>query len=292
MNKSNFAVCALLLTLSMAATAGAVLFQNQLLFSPGHESVTTAWIRFNDLISGDWRHYGQMFTKWQSGLFREIFFWTVVCLPVIFFLHYMAIGPKSFSHEKGEVFYFAVFVRLVHWIAAIFFTLLVLTGLTMVFGKLFGGGALVRSARYIHIVSALIFVLDAPVMFLMWAKDMFPAAYDIKWLFMLGGYLSREKKPVPAGRFNAGQKMWFWLSMVGGGFMAWTGYSMFTFAAATDALRLAAIIHNFLGAALAGFLIIHLYMSLFAIRGSLRSMITGFKAREEVEILHSRYVLD
>ena len=293
MKKSYHAVCALVLMLTMvAAASGTALCQNQLLFSPGYQSITAAFSQFKGIITGDWQHYGELFTRWQSGLFRQIFFWTVVSLPVVFLLHYLAIGPKSFSHDKGEVFYFSVFARLVHWIAAIFFTLLVVSGLSMVFGKVLGGGSLVRTARYIHIVSALIFAIDAPLMFLMWVKDMFPMPYDVKWFFIVGGYLSREKKPVPAGRFNAGQKVWFWLATLGGGVMAWTGYRMFSFGFGTDALRLSAIIHNFLAAALTAFFIIHLYMSLFAIKGSLRSMITGLKAREEVEILHSRYRID
>ena len=293
MNKSYIPLWAIFLASSaIAATAGAVFCQDQLLFSPGHESVTAAFQQFSSLIVGDWQQNGRLFVEWQPALFRNIFFWTIVCIPLVFLVHYLAIGPKSFSHEKGEVFYFGVFTRLVHWVAAVFFSLLVLTGLTMVFGKLFGGGALVRSARYVHIVSALIFAIDAPVMFLIWVKDMLPRPYDIKWLFMMGGYLSKAKRPVPAGRFNAGQKMWFWLSTLGGGYMAWSGYRMFSFGAETGALRVAAIIHNFLGAALAGFFMIHLYMSLFAIKGSLKSMLTGYKPREEVEILHSRYHAD
>jgi len=50
-----------------------------------------------------------------------------------------------------------------------------------------------------------------------------------------------------------------------------------------------AMIHNFLGAALVALFLVHLYMSLFAISGSITSMLTGYKPREEVEILHSRY---
>ncbi len=290
MNRSSLVLYVFFLLLcSIAAAAGMALCQNQFLFSPGHESITAAFSQFKGTIVGDWNHYGRLFIEWQPALFRAIFFWTIIGLPLVFLIHFIAIGPKDFSHERGEVFYFSSFTRLVHWVAAIFFSLLVLTGLAVVFGKTFGGGSLIRSLRYVHVVSALVFTVDAAVLFLIWVRDMFPAPYDVKWLLILGGYLSKAKRPVPAGRFNAGQKAWFWLSTIGGGFMAWTGYQMFSFGVEAEALRLAAIIHNFLGAALVGFFIIHLYMSLFAIKGSLRSMITGFKPREEVEIMHSRY---
>ena|GEM_PF-7050420 len=51
-------------------------------------------------------------------------------------------------------------------------------------------------------------------MFLLWVKEMLPRPYDIKWFFIMGGYLSKEKLPIPAGKFNGGQKMWFWLVTV------------------------------------------------------------------------------
>jgi formate dehydrogenase subunit gamma len=56
-----------------------------------------------------------------------------------------------------------------------------------------------------------------------------------------------------------------------------------------DTVRLYVIVHNFLGMAIVAFYLTHVYMSVFAIAGSLQSMITGYKPQEEVEILHSRY---
>ena len=74
-------------------------------------------------------------------------------------------------------------------------------------------------------------------------------------------------RQVLAGKFNAGQKLWFWLSTAGGFVMAYTGYVIWAFQGTVDNLRLMAIIHNFLGAALTAVFIVHLYMSLFAIKG-------------------------
>lgn len=126
-------------------------------------------------------------------------------------------------------------------------------------------------------------------MFFMWLREMLPALYDIKWMFIMGGYLSKEKKPVPAGKFNAGQKMWFWLATVGGFVMAFSGYFLWNFQAPVDSLRLLAIIHNFLAAALTALFMVHLYMSLFAINGSLQSMISGYKPKDEVDVMHGKY---
>lgn len=241
------------------------------------------------LVSGHWPQYGQMFTHLQSSLFGRIFLGVLILVPAAYLLHLLVIGAKKFSHDGPMVLYFRIGVRLIHLIAAVSFSLIVITGLLMVFGRFFGGGMPIRIGRYVHIYAAIVFAVDAVLLFVMWIKDMLPRAYDISWALMMGGYLSKEKKPVPSGKFNAGQKVWFWVATAGGGIMAYTGYYLHTFGQATDTLRIFAIIHNFFGAFMVAFFLTHLYMAIFAVKGSLRSMVTGYKSKEEVDIMHSLY---
>lgn len=240
-------------------------------------------------ITGDWQKLGQPFTQLQSELFWKIFLGVITVIPGVFLLHFLIVGAKSFAHDGPQILFFNFFTRIVHWIGAISFALLVITGLLIIFGAIFGGGAPIRLARHIHIINAMVFAVVAVFMFLIWVKDMFPTFYDIKWIFILGGYLSKKKKPVPAGKFNAGQKAWFWLATVGGGIMAYTGYIIWGMNGDLDTVRLYTIVHNVLGMVLISLFLTHLYMSLFAIKGSLHSMISGYKPKEEVDILHSRY---
>ena len=240
-------------------------------------------------ITGDWQKLGQPFTQLQSELFWKIFLGVITVIPGVFLLHFLIVGAKSFAHDGPQILFFNFFTRIVHWIGAISFALLVITGLLIIFGAIFGGGAPIRLARHIHIINAMVFAVIAVFMFLIWVKDMFPTFYDIKWIFILGGYLSKKKKPVPAGKFNAGQKAWFWLATVGGGIMAYTGYIIWGMNGDLDTVRLYTIVHNVLGMVLIALFLTHLYMSLFAIKGSLHSMISGYKPKEEVDILHSRY---
>lgn len=240
-------------------------------------------------ITGDWQKLGQPFTQLQSELFWKIFLGVITVIPGVFLLHFLIVGAKSFAHDGPQILFFNFFTRIVHWIGAISFALLVITGLLIIFGAIFGGGAPIRLARHIHIINAMVFAVIAVFMFLIWVKDMFPTFYDIKWIFILGGYLSKKKKPVPAGKFNAGQKGWFWLATVGGGIMAYTGYIIWGMNGDLDTVRLYTIVHNVLGMVLISLFLTHLYMSLFAIKGSLHSMISGYKPKEEVDILHSRY---
>ena len=244
------------------------------------------------VIAGDWPKYGQLFTTLQGQWFWQVFLGIITVIPGAFLLHYVIIGAKHFDHEGEKILFFPLFIRVVHFFAAVSFSLLVLTGLMMIFGKYLGGGALIRTARYIHIGAALVFIVPAMCMFVTWLRDMLPQLHDIAWMVMLGGYLSKEKKPVPAGKFNAGQKMYFWFATVGGGAMAYTGYIIWGMGGGVDTVRLYAIIHNILGMGILAFYLTHVYMSVFAIAGSLESMKTGYKPKEEVDILHSRYQYD
>lgn len=242
-----------------------------------------------DGITGNWQEYGKMFTMLQGQWFSKIFLIIVTAIPAVFLLHYLIIGAKHFDHDGEQILFFSLFIRIVHFVAAISFSLLVITGLLVIFGSFFGGGGLIRLARDIHIVSALVFVVPGFLMFVTWFKDMLPQLHDIAWMFIMGGYLSKKKKPVPAGKFNAGQKMYFWFATVGGGVMAYTGYIMYGFGADLDTVRIFAMVHNFLGMGIVAFYLTHVYMSVFAIAGSLESMKTGYKPKDEVDILHSRY---
>lgn len=56
-----------------------------------------------------------------------------------------------------------------------------------------------------------------------------------------------------------------------------------------DMLRAAAIIHNVMGFAVLALFITHVYMSMFAIKGAVHSIITGYVEEEEVKILHSTW---
>ncbi len=71
--------------------------------------------------------------------------------------------------------------------------------------------------------------------------------------------------------------------------MAVTGYFLYILQGNIDILRLSSIIHNALGAVLVAMFLIHLYMSIVAIKGSLGSMINGYKNETELKILHSRF---
>lgn len=244
--------------------------------------------------------FAEYFVQLQSsGFFANLAAFAIIAVLLAFVGHYVIVGPKSFSHSHGKVYAFNVFERLIHAIAAVAWVILVPTGIIMMFGDAFGGGFFVRLCKNLHGLSTILFAISLPFMFFFWVSRMLPAKYDIKWAMILGGYLSKKKRPIPAGKFNLGQKAWFWVATAGGFVMIVTGAAMYfldyEIPAASgeffgisqiEFLRLSAIIHNVLGAACAVFLLVHVYMAVFCIKGAIHAIINGYKEEEEVYILH------
>ncbi len=243
---------------------------------------------------------GYWFTFIQSKIFVKAFLAITFGVPLAFLVHYLIIGPMIFSHDRKKIYVFNIFHRIIHWLAGVAFIVLVPTGLVMVFASSFGGGEFVRVCKDLHFVATFVFIISVVPMFLMWLKEMLFNMADVKWMMILGGYLSKEKFPIPAYKFNAGQKMWFWASTLGGMLMIVTGLIMYfqdfhvPFLQAwglsqIDLLRASGILHNVFGLLITALFFTHLYMSIFAIKGAIHSMISGYKEEEELEILHSLF---
>ncbi len=61
------------------------------------------------------------------------------------------------------------------------------------------------------------------VSLVLWSKDARFAPYDKEWLKKHGGYVGGKEVEVPAGRLNAGQKIFFWLAVALSFIMGVTG---------------------------------------------------------------------
>lgn len=104
--------------------------------------------------------------------------------------------------------------RLAHWTMAFTFVALALTGLLLMFGKyvlapVFGMSVFAWFASIsmvIHNFIGPLFAVSVVVFFIMYVKDNMPEKADIEWLKKGGGLFGHA----PAGRFNMGEKVWFW----------------------------------------------------------------------------------
>ena len=170
--------------------------------------------------------------------------------------------------------------RLVHWVVGVTFVLLLATGLAFAHPSLFfltsllGGGP---AARVLHPWVGAVFSVALLAMIGIWIRDMFLDTADRRWLKALPAYVTRDRGNVPpAGKYNAGQKLFFWSQLafgvlfLGSGILLWfpSGWGAST-------LQWMRVIHYAmtLGGGVA--LVVHVYLGTLAYPGTARSMIDG-----------------
>ena len=161
--------------------------------------------------------------------------------------------------------------------------LLALTGLNVTFGKQIvlpvigpeAFTALSQWAKYIHNYVSFAFVLGIVLMFLLWTKDNIPSGRDIRW-FMQGGGLVGAGHP-EADRFNGGQKIIFWSTVLGGAALAISGYIlMFPFTVTDMAgMQLANVVHGVVGVILVAVIVGHIYIGSIGMEGAFDAMGSG-----------------
>ncbi len=128
---------------------------------------------------------------------------------------------------------FNTFERFVHWVTASSFVVLALSGLNVLYGRyvikpIIGTDAfatLALGAKYAHNYIAFAFMLGIVFMFIVWVRHNIPNSGDLRWLSVGGGLFSKGVHP-PAHRFNAGQKIMFWLVILGGLTLSVSGLSL------------------------------------------------------------------
>ncbi len=113
--------------------------------------------------------------------------------------------------------------RFGHWLVAGSFIVLGLTGLNMLYGRyvlapVIGPDAfawLTMMGKYAHNYLAFAFMVGLVLIFVLWVRHNFPDKTDLTWLAKAGGLFTKHSHP-PAKKFNAGQKILFWLVILGG----------------------------------------------------------------------------
>ncbi|MFM2320151.1 MAG: hypothetical protein RLZZ215_2772, partial [Pseudomonadota bacterium] len=169
-----------------------------------------------------------------------------------------------------------------HWMVAILFILAGLSGLALFhpalfwLSSLFGGGGWTRILHPFLGVAMFFFFLILALRF--W-KHNHLTKNDRKWLGQIGDVIAgNDDKLPPVGRYNAGQKLLFWvmilcmLALLVTGIMFWRPWFANNFS--IELVRLAALIHAFAAWVLIAGIMVHIYAA-FWIKGTMRGMLTG-----------------
>ncbi|MDX1711711.1 MAG: formate dehydrogenase subunit gamma [Rhodovibrionaceae bacterium] len=127
-------------------------------------------------------------------------------------------GPSGRTIER-----FNGLERFTHWLTASCFVVLALTGLNLLYGRYvllpvigpeaFAG--LTTAGKYAHNFLAFPFMLGLVLMFVLWVRHNIPNKYDLIWISKAGGLFTTGSHP-PSKKFNAGQKIIFWLVILTG----------------------------------------------------------------------------
>jgi formate dehydrogenase subunit gamma len=173
--------------------------------------------------------------------------------------------------------------RFAHWLSATSFMLLGLTGLNLAFGKsvvlpVIGPEAftvVTQAGKFVHDYVSFAFALGIILMFVMWVKDNLPSGRDISW-FAQGGGLVGSKHPA-ADRFNGGQKLIFWSTVLGGIALSVSGYLMMFRPSdiAINGFQLALIVHGVTGLIMIAIIFAHVYIGSLGMEGAFEAMGKG-----------------
>jgi formate dehydrogenase subunit gamma len=198
---------------------------------------------------------------------------------------YLLIGRIRISAGRSgqKVLRFKAFERFSHWLTAVSFVLLGLTGLNITFGKivllpLIGSDAfseISQLAKVVHNFTSFAFVAGLVLIAVIFIKDNFFEKIDIDWLRQGGGFI--KSKHAPAGRFNLGEKLVFWLSLGAGIAVSASGFLLlFPFYGTNIAeMQLAQVIHAVVAVLFVALILAHIYIGTLGMEGAFEAMGSG-----------------
>ena len=229
---------------------------------------------------------GQTWRELRNGPITFYGGWLVVLVMMVIAAIYFAMGPiKLHDQPTGRMIErFTLAERWSHWVTAISFCVLGASGLIILFGKhvllpvigytLFAW--LTSLAKNLHNFVAPLFMVSLLVFIVMYVKDNLPEKGDFAWF--ANGWKIFKGEHLPSGRFNAGEKAWFWggvvvLSLI----ICASGLVLLfpNFDQVRATMQQASVIH-----AVAAVLVIaaglgHIYMGTIGMEGAYRNMRDG-----------------
>ncbi|MGB9365313.1 MAG: formate dehydrogenase subunit gamma [Xanthobacteraceae bacterium] len=226
----------------------------------------------------DWRHFHEVTLRWIGGI-------AVLGMLILLVAFYLIRGQvKLESGFSGRrIVRFNGFERFVHWMTATCFIILAISGLNITFGKpllmpLIGEAAFAgwsQWAKYAHNYLSFPFTIGVFCIFLIWIAGNIPNKVDVEWAKRGGGIVGHDHPP--AYRFNGGQKMIYWIVVIGGTAVAITGYLlMFPFyAAGIQGMQTAQTIHAIVAVLFVAAMLAHIYIGTIGMEGAFEAMGEG-----------------
>jgi formate dehydrogenase subunit gamma len=173
----------------------------------------------------------------------------------------------------------------IHWTTAYAFVTLAITGLIIVFGKnvllpvlgytLFSWLAIL--AKNLHNFVGPLFFVCILLLFVTFVRDNFWHRYDWTWIRHFGGLVTQ--RDVPSGKFNAGEKLWFWGGVLFSGLIvSASGFVLDfpNFDQTRNTMQIANIIHLIIASLFMLAALGHIYMGTLGMAGAYQAMSRGY----------------
>jgi len=226
----------------------------------------------------EWDYFHEVTLHWVGAI-------VILGMLALLALAYLVMGRIRISSGRSgrKVRRFNGFERLSHWLTAVSFVLLGLTGLNITFGKLVllpvigpeAFSAFAQGAKYVHNFVSFSFVVGLVLIVALWIKDNIPRKVDIDWVKQGGGFI--KSKHAPAGRFNAGEKLVFWFALGAGAAVIVSGYFLlFPFYLTNIAgMQIAQVVHAVVAVLFVAVILAHIYIGTLGMEGAFEAMGTG-----------------
>ena len=182
---------------------------------------------------------------------------------------------------------FTPFERAAHWANAIAFVVLALSGIVMAWGKFFllpilGAtlfGWLAYALKTAHNFAGPLFAVSLLIVFLTFVRDNLWRREDMQWVAKGGGLLSGHE--VPSHRFNAGEKLVFWLGvLLLGAVVVVSGLVLDglvpPWGETRAQMQVANMVHLVATVAMMAMFMGHIYIGTLGMRGAYRAMRSGW----------------
>jgi formate dehydrogenase subunit gamma len=225
-----------------------------------------------------WDHFHEVTLHWLGAII-------LLGMIAVLALAYWLLGKIRISAGRSgkKVKRFSAFERFSHWLNAVSFVVLALTGLNITFGKLLllpligaeAFSAFAQACKYAHNFFAFSFMVGLSLIVGLWLKDNIPKKIDVDWVKQGGGFI--KSKHAPAGRFNAGEKMVFWLALGAGAAVAVSGLMLlFPFYGTNIAeMQFAQAVHASVAVLFVALILAHIYIGTIGMEGAFEAMGTG-----------------
>jgi formate dehydrogenase subunit gamma len=206
-------------------------------------------------------------------------------------IFYFAKGPMGHATvDSGplRIERFTPFERAAHWVNAIAFVVLGVSGIVMAFGKFFLlpviGQTLFGYFTYVlknlHNFFGPLFAVSLLVVIVAFARDNLPQKGDLRWLLRMGGLFSK-KGELPSHRFNAMEKVIFWVgTLLLGVIVVASGLVMDqlipNMVYDRQTMQVTNMIHGGAAALMLVVLFVHMYVGTVGFRGAYTGMRHGY----------------